>query len=87
MGGVAIVLLDEVETLAVSRQKLSFDANPADVHRATDALLSGMDRLTRSMLQPRCAAIMRQKKSAMLRSGPSPSLLGAAPFYGQNLRR
>src|SRR3984957_9479022 len=47
MGGVAIVLLDEVETLAVSRQKLSFDANPADVHRATDALLSGMDRLTR----------------------------------------
>jgi AAA+ superfamily predicted ATPase len=47
MGGVAIVLLDEVETLAVSRHKLSFDANPADVHRATDAVLSGMDRLTR----------------------------------------
>jgi AAA+ superfamily predicted ATPase len=47
MAGVAIVLLDEVETLAVSRQKLSFDANPADVHRATDAVLSGMDRLTR----------------------------------------
>lgn len=47
MGGVAIVLLDEVETLAVSRQKLSFDANPADVHRATDAVLSGMDCLTR----------------------------------------
>jgi pachytene checkpoint protein 2 len=47
MNGVAIVLLDEVETLAVSRQKLSFDANPADVHRATDAVLSGMDRLTR----------------------------------------
>lgn len=47
MGGVAIVLVDEVETLAVSRQKLSFDANPADVHRATDAVLSGMDRLTR----------------------------------------
>jgi AAA+ superfamily predicted ATPase len=47
MGGVGIVLLDEVETLAVSRHKLSFDANPADVHRATDAVLSGMDRLTR----------------------------------------
>jgi AAA+ superfamily predicted ATPase len=47
MDGVAIVLLDEVETLAVSRHKLSFDANPADVHRATDAVLSGMDRLTR----------------------------------------
>jgi AAA+ superfamily predicted ATPase len=47
LDGVAIVLLDEVETLAVSRHKLSFDANPADVHRATDAVLSGMDRLTR----------------------------------------
>jgi AAA+ superfamily predicted ATPase len=47
MDGAAIVLLDEVETLAVSRHKLSFDANPADVHRATDAVLSGMDRLTR----------------------------------------
>ena len=47
LGGAAIVLLDEVETLAVSRHKLSFDANPADVHRATDAVLSGMDRLTR----------------------------------------
>lgn len=47
MGGAAIVLLDEVETLAVSRHKLSFDANPADVHRATDAVLAGMDRLTR----------------------------------------
>jgi len=48
MGGAAIVLLDEVETLAVSRHKLSFDANPADVHRATDAVLSGMDRLTQN---------------------------------------
>lgn len=47
MDGVAIVLLDEVETLAVSRHRLSLDANPIDVHRATDAALSGMDRLTR----------------------------------------
>jgi pachytene checkpoint protein 2 len=47
MSGAAIVLLDEVETLAVSRHKLSFDANPVDVHRATDAVLSGLDRLTR----------------------------------------
>lgn len=47
MDGVAIVLLDEVETLAVSRHKLSLDANPIDVHRATDAALAGMDRLTR----------------------------------------
>ena len=47
MGGVAIVLLDEIETLAVSRHQLSLDANPIDVHRATDAALAGMDRLTR----------------------------------------
>lgn len=47
MDGVAIVLLDEVETLAVSRHRLSLEANPIDVHRATDAVLAGMDRLTR----------------------------------------
>jgi AAA+ superfamily predicted ATPase len=47
MDGVAIVLLDELETLAVSRDKLSLDANPIDVHRATDAVLAGIDRLTR----------------------------------------
>jgi AAA+ superfamily predicted ATPase len=47
MDGVAIVLLDEVETLAVSRHRLSLEANPIDVHRATDAALAGMDRLTR----------------------------------------
>jgi AAA+ superfamily predicted ATPase len=45
--GPALVLLDEVETLAVSRHKLSLEANPIDVHRATDAALAGMDRLTR----------------------------------------
>jgi pachytene checkpoint protein 2 len=47
MDGVAIVLLDEVETLAASRHRLSLEANPIDVHRATDAALAGMDRLTR----------------------------------------
>jgi pachytene checkpoint protein 2 len=47
MQGAAIVLLDEVETLAVSRHHLSLEANPIDVHRATDAALAGMDRLTR----------------------------------------
>jgi AAA+ superfamily predicted ATPase len=47
MNGAAIVLLDEVETLAVSRHQLSLEANPIDVHRATDAALAGMDRLTR----------------------------------------
>ena len=47
MDGPALVLLDEVETLAVSRHQLSLEANPIDVHRATDAALAGMDRLTR----------------------------------------
>jgi len=47
MDGVAIVLLDELETIAVSRHQLSLEANPVDVHRATDAALAGMDRLTR----------------------------------------
>jgi len=45
--GVAIVLLDELETLCVSRHHLSLEANPIDVHRATDAALAGIDRLTR----------------------------------------
>jgi pachytene checkpoint protein 2 len=43
--GPTIVLLDEVETLAVDRSKLSMDANPVDVHRATDAVLVQLDAL------------------------------------------
>lgn len=42
-----IVLLDEVETLAPDRQRMSLEANPIDVHRATDAALAGIDLLTR----------------------------------------
>jgi AAA+ superfamily predicted ATPase len=45
--GPAIVLLDEVETLAADRRRMSLEANPVDVHRATDAVLSGIDQLTR----------------------------------------
>ncbi len=45
--GPLIVLLDEVETLVADRQKLSLEANPVDVHRATDAALAGLDLLTR----------------------------------------
>lgn len=44
-GGPTVVLLDEVETLAVDRSKLSMDANPVDVHRATDAVLVQLDLL------------------------------------------
>jgi pachytene checkpoint protein 2 len=43
--GPVIVLLDEVETLAADRIKLSMDANPVDVHRATDAVLVQLDVL------------------------------------------
>lgn len=46
--GPCIVLLDEVETLAADRQRLSLEANPVDVHRATDAALAGLDLLTRN---------------------------------------
>lgn len=40
-----IVLVDEIEALAVRRSTASFETNPVDVHRATDALLSGLDQL------------------------------------------
>jgi AAA+ superfamily predicted ATPase len=45
IGGPVIVLLDEVETLAADRFKMSLDANPIDVHRATDAVLVQLDLL------------------------------------------
>ena len=43
--GPTIVLLDEVETLAADRSKMSFEANPIDIHRATDAVLVQLDAL------------------------------------------
>lgn len=43
--GPLIVVLDEVETLAADRLKLSLEANPIDVHRATDAVLASLDEL------------------------------------------
>ena len=45
--GPLVVLLDEVETLAASRARMSLETNPIDVHRATDAVLAGMDHLAR----------------------------------------
>jgi AAA+ superfamily predicted ATPase len=47
-GGPTIVLLDEVESLAVSRAGASLETNPVDVHRATDAVLAGVDQVARS---------------------------------------
>jgi SpoVK/Ycf46/Vps4 family AAA+-type ATPase len=46
--GPVIVLLDEVETLASARSKMSMEANPVDVHRATDAVLAQVDHLADS---------------------------------------
>jgi SpoVK/Ycf46/Vps4 family AAA+-type ATPase len=40
-----IVVLDEVESMAVARSAASLSANPVDVHRATDAVLTAMDAL------------------------------------------
>jgi SpoVK/Ycf46/Vps4 family AAA+-type ATPase len=40
-----IVLIDEVESFAVARSEASLAANPVDVHRATDAVLAGVDAI------------------------------------------
>jgi len=39
------VIIDEVESFAVRRSAASFETNPVDVHRATDAVLEGLDEL------------------------------------------
>jgi SpoVK/Ycf46/Vps4 family AAA+-type ATPase len=38
-----VVLLDEVESMVVARSQASLAANPADLHRATDAVLTAID--------------------------------------------
>jgi SpoVK/Ycf46/Vps4 family AAA+-type ATPase len=40
-----IVLIDEVDSFAVRRDLASFETNPVDVQRATDAVLTGLDHL------------------------------------------
>lgn len=42
-----VVLLDEVEAMAVSRTGASLETNPVDVHRATEAVLAGVDHVAR----------------------------------------
>jgi AAA+ superfamily predicted ATPase len=44
-----VVLVDEVESFAVRRSSASFEANPVDVHRATDAVLLGIDEIARKL--------------------------------------
>lgn len=43
--GPLVVLLDEIETLASDRSRVSLEANPVDVHRTTDAVLAQLDQL------------------------------------------
>lgn len=43
-----VVLLDEVESIVVARSEVSLASNPADVHRATDAVLAALDANTSS---------------------------------------
>jgi SpoVK/Ycf46/Vps4 family AAA+-type ATPase len=44
-----VVLIDEVESFAVSRSSASFETNPVDVHRATDAVLLGIDEVAKKL--------------------------------------
>jgi pachytene checkpoint protein 2 len=44
-----VVLIDEVESFAVRRTSASFETNPVDVHRATDAVMLGVDTIARSL--------------------------------------
>ena len=44
-----VVLIDEVESFAVRRASASFEANPVDVHRATDAVLLGVDEIAKKL--------------------------------------
>src|SRR5258707_11254875 len=43
-----VVLIDEVESFAVRRTSASFETNPVDVHRATDAVMHGIDAVLNS---------------------------------------
>jgi AAA+ superfamily predicted ATPase len=43
-GLLTLVLIDEIESMAVARSAASLAANPADLHRATDAALLAFDR-------------------------------------------
>ncbi|MFN2460648.1 MAG: AAA family ATPase [Candidatus Velthaea sp.] len=48
-----VVLIDEVEAFAARRSSASFETNPFDLHRATDAVLMGLDQVA-----ARCAGTL-----------------------------
>ena len=43
--GYTVLVVDEVESLAIHRGSVSLEANPVDVHRTTDAVLTALDLL------------------------------------------
>ena len=43
--GPTVLVLDEVEALAMHRREVSLEANPVDVHRTTDAAITALDLL------------------------------------------
>ena len=67
-----IVLIDEVESLAVNRTGASLETNPVDVHRATDAVLAGIDNIART-----CPNVVFVA-TTNFRSGVDPAFLSRA---------
>ncbi|HEU4572332.1 MAG TPA: AAA family ATPase [Candidatus Limnocylindrales bacterium] len=71
-GRPTVVLLDEVESLAVSRVGASLETNPVDVHRSTDAVLAGLDHVARACPNVTFVATTNH------RSGVDPAFLSRA---------
>lgn len=67
-----IVLVDEVESLVVNRTGASLETNPVDVHRATDAVLAGVDQVART-----CPNVLFLA-TTNFRSGVDPAFLSRA---------
>lgn len=67
-----IILIDEVESLAVNRTGASLETNPVDVHRATDAVLAGVDNIARA-----CPNVVFVA-TTNFRSGVDPAFLSRA---------
>jgi SpoVK/Ycf46/Vps4 family AAA+-type ATPase len=71
-GAPVVVLVDEVESLVVNRTGASLETNPVDVHRATDAVLSGVDQVART-----CPNVL-YLATTNFRSGVDPAFLSRA---------
>ena len=71
-GHPTVVLLDEVESIAVDRSGASLETNPVDVHRSTHATLSGIDAVARAW--PNVAFVA----TTNFRAGIDPAFLSRA---------